>query len=142
VGTYEPSSQNGPGGLTGTVLSDRYRLEEQIGSGGMGTVWKATDTLLNRPVAVKLLHRGFAGDERVSRRFQHEAQAAASLAQACAPHGLPLIHLSSYRVFGGGNKSIHSEKDIPAPLEGAGQAFLADEHHDRELRIPPAGVAE
>ena len=56
MNAYEPSSRNGPGDLTGAVLSDRYRLEEQIGSGGMGTVWRATDTLLNRSVAVKLLH--------------------------------------------------------------------------------------
>jgi dTDP-4-dehydrorhamnose reductase len=53
--------------------------------------------------------------------------AAVNLAKACAPHSLPLIHLSSYRVFGSGNKSIHSEKDIPAPMGVVGQAFLSAE---------------
>jgi len=38
------------------VLGGRYVLEEQIGNGGYGEVWRATDTVLSRPVAVKLLH--------------------------------------------------------------------------------------
>ncbi|MFL1378090.1 MULTISPECIES: serine/threonine-protein kinase [unclassified Nocardiopsis] len=79
MGTYEPSSQNGPGGLTGTVLSDRYRLEEQIGSGGMGTVWKATDTLLNRPVAVKLLHPAQMAEPTARQRFRTEGRITAGL---------------------------------------------------------------
>ncbi|WP_306369740.1 serine/threonine-protein kinase [Nocardiopsis sp. CC223A] len=79
MGTYEPSSQNGPGGLTGTVLSDRYRLEEQIGSGGMGTVWKATDTLLNRPVAVKLLHPSQMAEPTARQRFRTEGRITAGL---------------------------------------------------------------
>lgn len=53
--------------------------------------------------------------------------AAAHLAQACAPAGTPLIHFSSYKVFGNDNKSIHSEKDEPTPTSDAGQAFLAAE---------------
>ncbi|MFD6096755.1 serine/threonine-protein kinase [Nocardiopsis flavescens] len=79
MSTYEPSSQNGPGGLTGTVLSDRYRLEEQIGSGGMGTVWKATDTLLNRPVAVKLLHPSQMAEPTARERFRTEGRITAGL---------------------------------------------------------------
>ncbi|MFY7070009.1 serine/threonine-protein kinase [Nocardiopsis changdeensis] len=79
MGTYEPSSQNGPGGLTGTVLSDRYRLEEQIGSGGMGTVWRATDTLLNRPVAVKLLHPSQMAEPTARQRFRTEGRITAGL---------------------------------------------------------------
>ncbi|MFD6950559.1 serine/threonine protein kinase [Nocardiopsis sp. TSRI0078] len=76
---YEPSPQNGPGGLTGTVLSDRYRLEEQIGSGGMGTVWKATDTLLSRPVAVKLLHPSQMAEPTARERFRTEGRITAGL---------------------------------------------------------------
>lgn len=52
---------------------------------------------------------------------------AANLANACAELGVPLIHLSSYRVFGTDNKSSHSEKDIPAPASAVGQAFFAAE---------------
>lgn len=53
--------------------------------------------------------------------------AAAHLAQACASPKVPLIHFSSYKVFGNDNKSIHSEKDTPAPTSDAGHAFLAAE---------------
>nr|WP_221443248.1 serine/threonine-protein kinase [Nocardiopsis algeriensis] len=65
--------------MTGTVLSDRYRLEEQIGSGGMGSVWKATDTLLNRPVAVKLLHPAQMAEPTARERFRTEGRITAGL---------------------------------------------------------------
>lgn len=75
----EPSSRNGPLEPAGTVLSDRYRLEEQVGSGGMGTVWKATDTLLNRPVAVKLLHPAQMAEPTARERFRTEGRITAGL---------------------------------------------------------------
>ncbi|MEV2278935.1 protein kinase [Nocardiopsis sp. NPDC049922] len=77
MSAYEPS--DGPGGLTGTVLSSRYRLEEQVGSGGMGAVWRATDTLLNRPVAVKLLHPSQMAEPTARQRFRTEGRIAAGL---------------------------------------------------------------
>lgn len=52
---------------------------------------------------------------------------AANIATACAHLGVPLIHFSSYQVFGVDNKSSHSEKDIPAPVSATGQAFFAAE---------------
>lgn len=52
---------------------------------------------------------------------------AANLADACASLNLPLIHLSSYKVFGADNKSSYSEKDIPAPISSAGQAYFGAE---------------
>jgi dTDP-4-dehydrorhamnose reductase len=52
---------------------------------------------------------------------------AANIANACASLGVPLIHFSSYQVFGVDNKSSHSEKDIPAPVSAAGRAFFAAE---------------
>lgn len=53
--------------------------------------------------------------------------AAANIAHAAAFAGVPLIHISSYKVFGIDNKSSHSEKDIPCPISPAGQAFFAAE---------------
>lgn len=64
---------------SGEVVAGRYQLGERIGRGGMGEVRVARDLTLGREVAVKLLHEGLATDERVSRRFQHEAWAAARL---------------------------------------------------------------
>ncbi|MFK4088423.1 serine/threonine-protein kinase [Kribbella sp. NPDC020789] len=55
---------------------DRYRLESVVGRGGMGEVWRATDEVLGRPVAVKLLTKDRA-DEGVAERFRREAHAAA-----------------------------------------------------------------
>ena len=52
---------------------------------------------------------------------------AANIASACAILDVPLIHFSSYQVFGVDNKSSHSERDIPAPVSAAGQAFFAAE---------------
>jgi serine/threonine-protein kinase len=56
-----------------------YRLTEKIGEGGMGVVWKAVDTTLDRDVAVKLLPDGFAADPERLARFEREAKLLASL---------------------------------------------------------------
>ena len=64
---------------TGRVLSGRYRLDRHLASGGMAEVWEATDEVLDRPVAVKLLHGHLADDPALRARFHHEAVAAARL---------------------------------------------------------------
>jgi hypothetical protein len=65
--------------LAGTVLGGRYELAEQIGSGGYCEVWRATDTVLSRPLAVKLLHPGYAAKVDVLARFRAEARHAGAL---------------------------------------------------------------
>ncbi len=57
----------------------RYRLERRIATGGMGEVWSATDALLEREVAVKILKREYADDPTFRARFQSEARHAAAL---------------------------------------------------------------
>ena len=57
----------------------RYRLDSLLATGGMGTVWRGTDTTLGRSVAVKLLKPEYAEDLEFRRRFETEAQHAASL---------------------------------------------------------------
>ena len=61
------------------VLDQRYELQELIGGGGMADVYKARDLLLDRPVAVKILHEQFKSDTEFINRFHREAQAAARL---------------------------------------------------------------
>jgi len=65
--------------LNETVLSGRYRLESKLGSGGMSTVYLAQDEVLDRPVAVKLLHREISEEADQLERFRREARAAARL---------------------------------------------------------------
>ena len=57
----------------------RYRLEEQVGQGGMAVVWRGWDTQLRRTVAVKVLHAHLHAREEIRRRFDREAHAVARL---------------------------------------------------------------
>jgi serine/threonine-protein kinase len=63
----------------GAVLGGRYVLDEQIGNGGYGEVWRATDTVLSRSVAIKLLHPRHTGQGEAIARFRAEARHAAAL---------------------------------------------------------------
>ena len=65
--------------LVGKVIGNRYEILEKIGEGGMATVYKAKCNILKRYVAVKVLREEFTTDEEFIRRFNTEAQAAASL---------------------------------------------------------------
>jgi len=63
----------------GTILNGRYRLDAQIGTGGMSTVYRAFDTVLERQVAIKIMHREIASDSDQLERFRREARAVAQL---------------------------------------------------------------
>ena len=72
----------------GRVLSGRYRLEERLGEGGMGSIWRAEHLVLGAPVAVKLIDRDVTRDEEALARFNREAQSAATLR---SPHVVQII---------------------------------------------------
>ena len=65
--------------LVGRVIGNRYEIIEKIGEGGMATVYKAKCNILKRYVAVKVLRDEFTTDEEFIKRFNTEAQSAASL---------------------------------------------------------------
>ncbi len=75
--------------LAGTTIGF-YGLQEKIGAGGMGEVYKAIDTRLNRTVALKFLSESLENDNAAKRQFVKEAQAAAALTHPniCAVHGI------------------------------------------------------
>ena len=85
--------------MIGTVLSDRYRIEAKLGSGGMSTVYLARDETLDRPVAIKILHREMSEQPDQLERFRQEARAVAKLSHpavvsvidAGEDHGHPYI---------------------------------------------------
>jgi serine/threonine-protein kinase len=72
--------------MTQALLGERYRLDELIGRGGMASVWRATDTVLGRDVAVKRLHSGLLADEEHAERFRREAILVARLSHPNLVH--------------------------------------------------------
>ncbi|WP_441246530.1 Stk1 family PASTA domain-containing Ser/Thr kinase [Kitasatospora sp. McL0602] len=66
--------------LIGTLLDGRYRIEQRIAAGGMATVYRGTDTRLDRVLALKVMHPSLAGDRDFTDRFIREAKAVARLA--------------------------------------------------------------
>ncbi len=72
----------------------RYEVERLIGSGGMGVVFKAFDTELNRPVAIKLLAPYLASSGPARQRFAREARAAAAVVH---PHVVPIHNVETER---------------------------------------------
>jgi eukaryotic-like serine/threonine-protein kinase len=77
-----------PQTLLGSALGGRYRLDEEIARGGMSTVYRAFDTVLERPVAIKLMHREIAADADQLERFRRESRAVAQLSH---PHIVTVI---------------------------------------------------
>jgi eukaryotic-like serine/threonine-protein kinase len=74
--------------ILGTLIGGRYRLDAEIGRGGMSTVYRAFDTVLERPVAIKVMHREIAADSDQLERFRREAR---SVAQLNHPHVVTVI---------------------------------------------------
>lgn len=65
--------------MIGALLDGRYRVEQRIAVGGMATVYRGTDTRLDRVLALKVMHPALAGDAEFTERFIREAKAVARL---------------------------------------------------------------
>ena len=77
--TATAGDNRGVSSPVGTLLDSRYRIDAVVGSGGMSTVYRAFDTVLERQVAIKLMHREMARDSDQLERFRREARAVAQL---------------------------------------------------------------
>ena len=106
------------------VVAGRYELEEMVGSGGMSSVFRARDRVLERTVALKVLHRQLADDDEYVERFRREAQMVAGLLHhnivtvidRGADDGRPFI---VFEYVGGQNLKQLVEREGPLPLERA-----------------------
>jgi serine/threonine protein kinase len=65
--------------VVGEKIAGRYEVEELVGHGGMSSVYKARDSLLERHVALKILHEQYSSDEDFIERFKREARSVAQL---------------------------------------------------------------
>ncbi|MFT5195145.1 MAG: serine/threonine protein kinase [Cellvibrionaceae bacterium] len=63
----------------GTIMGERYKIDERIGVGGMASVYRAQDMHLGREIAIKIIHESLSGDEVFLQQFRNEAHAAANL---------------------------------------------------------------
>lgn len=112
----------------GRVLGGRYRLEALVASGGMAQVWEATDDVLRRRVAVKILHPHLAADATFVTRFRQEAVAAARLAHpgivaiydTCSDGGVEAIVMELVT-----GRTLRERLDDPAPIDPWQAAGLA-----------------
>src|SRR5690242_12863941 len=74
--------------MPGEVIAERFELEELVGTGGMSSVYRAKDRLLERNVALKVLHPHYGDDAEYVERFRREARAVAQLSH---PHIVTVI---------------------------------------------------
>ncbi|MBC7911749.1 MAG: protein kinase, partial [Pyrinomonadaceae bacterium] len=71
--------------LLGQTLAGKYRVDEFLSEGGMGTVYRGTHVLMDKVVAIKVLHPALAADDKIVARFSREARAASRISH---PHAL------------------------------------------------------
>jgi len=102
--------------LLGTVLLEQFRIDKQVGTGGMGTVYRAHQTTVGRDVAIKVLRPELARDEQAVFRFEREARVA-----------IALDHPNLVRVFLSGRLSDGRLYIVMELLEGRSLADELDE---------------
>jgi serine/threonine protein kinase len=111
----------------GRTIANRYQLERKIGKGGMGFVYRATDTILRRDVAIKIINADCFGDRLALRRFDKEARAAARLS-----------HPNIIKVFDYGRTEIGGAWLVMELVEG----ITMREELNRQRRLAPATIVK
>ncbi len=96
----------------GQLVDNKYRINRQIGEGGMGAVYEGENVRINRRVAIKVLHAAFTGNSEVMARFEREAQAAGRIGN---DHILEVLDLGA---LGDGD---HSHRDGVSGRESLSQ---------------------
>src|SRR5262245_29477527 len=123
------------------TLDGRYHVVDRIAAGGMGEVYRAHDAVLERPVAIKVLHRNLAGDAGFVERFRREARAAASLnhQNIVAVHDWGSVDGIYYMVMeyvaGRSVRELLHERGVLAPAQAADvleQTLAALQHAHRQ----------
>jgi serine/threonine-protein kinase len=112
--------------VVGELIGERYELQELVGTGGMSSVYRAHDRLLERDVALKVLHEQYTADGDYVERFRREAR---SVAQLSHPNIVTVIDRGEqdgrqfivFEYVDGENLKALVERRGPAP--GAGQAI-------------------
>jgi eukaryotic-like serine/threonine-protein kinase len=122
--------------ILGTTLGGRYRLDERIGHGGMSTVYRAFDTVLERQVAIKLMHREIASDSHQLERFRREARAVAQLNH---PHIVTVIDAGEWDAQDGdAGADIQSGTPYIVLEHVAGETLKDLIRRDTPLEVPSA----
>ncbi|KAA1426802.1 serine/threonine-protein kinase [Nocardioides antri] len=114
----------------------RYRLDDRIATGGMGVVWRATDTRLNRPVAVKVLKHEYADDPQFRTRFETEARNAAALQHP------GIAGVFDYSSDPGGPGSAGSPYLVMELVEGQPLSALLAQARGNDRTLDPAVVRD
>jgi serine/threonine protein kinase len=119
-------------GLEGVVLANRYRIDKRLGAGGMGEVYRATNVVIDRPVAIKVLHRELTRNAEIVERFLREAKAASvvrhpnvvDVLDVLEHEGVPFIvqellngrDLAKYVELSGGSLSVDEALSLLIPV--------------------------
>lgn len=119
-------------GALGQALEHEFEREPVTLLGGANAPdWRDSDsvTAYIRHHQPAMIINAFGWSDLCAPGLAADIRAVAdNLAHVCAVYQIPLLHLSSYQVFGCDNKNAHTEKDKPAPVNELGHAFLAAEH--------------